>query len=108
MKDYMTISETVDLLHNYELECDEKDVRQWIAKGEIEATEFEGNYHIYEPAVLSFLIDLSRVGTAYEKGIDDKTKIERLEEMVQELQKEIDRLRCEKLKLELQLGILPF
>ncbi|QQK80428.1 hypothetical protein HUG20_11340 [Salicibibacter cibi] len=54
-----------------------------------------------EPDVLDFLDDLSRVGTAYEKSFNDKTKIVRLEEKVKELQKEIDKHRCEKLELEL-------
>ncbi|WP_130859132.1 helix-turn-helix domain-containing protein [Gracilibacillus phocaeensis] len=108
MDEYMTIAETVDLLHNYEVDCDEKDVYRWIAKGEMEATEHEGNYYILELDMLDFLIDLSNVGTAYEKGINNETKIVRLEKRIQELEKKIDSLRCEKVQLELRLGILPF
>ncbi|WP_157404749.1 helix-turn-helix domain-containing protein [Shouchella shacheensis] len=104
----MTIAEAVELLHNYEIECSEKDVRQWITEGEIEATENGADYNIKEQAVLSFLVDLSYVGTAYEKGINDETKIVRLEEKVGALQKEIDKLRCEKLKLELKSGSFHF
>ncbi|QQK74410.1 hypothetical protein HUG15_19625 [Salicibibacter cibarius] len=105
MREYMTLAETLDLLHNYEIDCDELDVRKWIAEGEIEATENGEDFNITEPAVLSFLVDLSRVGTPYEKGISDKTKIVRLEEKVEELQKKIDKLKCE---LDFELGRLPF
>lgn len=108
MTDYMTIYETVKLLHNYEIECDEKDVRQWISEGRILATENNENYDISEPDVLDFLIDLSNVGTAYEKGIDDQTKIERLMTEVQSLRQEVEELQYEKMKLENELGILPF
>jgi hypothetical protein len=54
---YMTISKAVKLLHNYEIECDVKDVRQWIAKGKILATENGKDYDIAEKAVLDFLVD---------------------------------------------------
>lgn len=53
----MTISKAVKLLHNYEIECDVKDVRQWIAKGKILATENGKDYDIAEKAVLDFLVD---------------------------------------------------
>ncbi|MTW88339.1 hypothetical protein F3157_22455 [Virgibacillus dakarensis] len=105
---YMTLLETIKLLHNYEIECDEEDVRQWINEGKIKAKENGNDYKVDEPDVLDFLVDLSYVGTAYEKGIDDKTKIERLMTEVEELQKENDKLYREKQKLEIELGILPF
>lgn len=61
-----------------------------------------------EPDILDFIDDLSKIGTAYEKGIDNNTKIERLEKEIEKLHQEVDNLRSEKLKLELELGILPF
>ncbi|WP_188634383.1 helix-turn-helix domain-containing protein [Lentibacillus kapialis] len=108
MIDYMTISETAQLLHSYEIECDESDVRQWITEGKIKASKDGNNYLVDEPDVLDFLEDLSKVGSAYEKGIDDQTKIARLEKEIKELHKEVEQLECEKLNLELKLGILPF
>ncbi len=104
----MTISEAIKLLHNHEIECDEKDVLQWITEGKIIATENGKDYDIDELAVLDFLIDLSLIGTAYEKGIDDQTKIERLLAEVKELHQEVDQLRREKMELEYELGIIPF
>ncbi|QQK77784.1 hypothetical protein HUG15_20850 [Salicibibacter cibarius] len=104
----MTIAETVDLLHNYEIECDHITVRRWIMQGKLKAIHEDRIFKVKEPDVLDFLVDLSRVGTAYEKGINDETKIVRLEEKVLELQKEIDKLRCEKVNLEFKLGIMPF
>lgn len=43
-------------------------------------------------------------GTPYEEGIDDKTKIARLEEEVAMLKKEVEQLKNEKSILEDQLG----
>jgi predicted nucleic acid-binding Zn-ribbon protein len=48
------------------------------------------------------------MGTAYEKGIDNETKINRLLEENSNLREQIERLQEEKAGLEEQLGVLPF
>ena len=47
-------------------------------------------------------------GTAYEKGIDDQTKMERLLEEISELKNEINALRGENNELEARLRINSF
>ncbi|MGY0695027.1 hypothetical protein ACW2QC_20075 [Virgibacillus sp. FSP13] len=104
----MTIAEATSLIRSHEIECDEATVEEWIINGDLKASKYSKDYSIVGSDVMEFLIDLSRVGTAYEKGIDDKTKIKRLEEEIKDLNSEVEKLKRKKQNLELQLGIMPF
>jgi hypothetical protein len=102
----MTIQETVEILLDHRLECDVQDIEAWIKQGKIKATK-EGNTIEIEE-IWDFLNQLRLKGTAYEKGIDDKTKIERLEKEIGDLKARIDALVDEKILLEIELGTSPF
>lgn len=52
--------------------------------------------------------DQSTVGTAFEEGISDKVRIERLLKYIQKLEEEMEELRWGKTLLEFELGIIPF
>ncbi|WBX79472.1 hypothetical protein PD280_17480 [Virgibacillus salarius] len=61
-----------------------------------------------EEEVYRFIEAYRWEGTAFEEGIDDQTKIERLLEEITDLKKQIVKLQEEKAELEDQLGIMPF
>lgn len=104
----MTILETIILLQEHKINCDRYTVEKWIEEGKLMATVINDEYEINLSEVVDFLYNLSLVGTADEKGIDDKTKIERLRTLVERLEVENDKLRWEKTLLEFELGISPF
>lgn len=61
-----------------------------------------------EEEVYRFIEAYRWEGTAFEEGIDDQIKIERLLEEITDLKKQIVKLHGEKAELEDQLGIMPF
>ncbi len=99
-----TAKEATQFFRLYEVQCDEELVQEWL--NHINNGNF--NTQVTEDHVWAFNDWLRRQGTAYEDGIDDKTKIERLIEEIQRLEKENGKLREEKLLLEFELGISPF
>lgn len=99
-----TAREATQFFRSYEITCDEDLVRKWL----IEANFVEPHPSISEEHAWAFNDWLRQQGTSYEKGINEKMKIERLIFEVQQLEKENEKLRNEKLELELRLGISPF
>jgi hypothetical protein len=57
-------------------------VEDWLKEGKIKGEENDGIYAINENKIYEFLEDYRWEGTANEKGIDDKTKINRLQEEI--------------------------
>jgi len=100
--------EATSLLHSYGIKCDKAMVKQWLIEGQIKGIEKNGNYNVEEIEVYDFLETYRWEGTAYEKGIDDQTKITRLLEEIQDLKRQVSKLEKEKAELEDQLGIMPF
>ncbi|WML53350.1 hypothetical protein RCG17_01180 [Neobacillus sp. PS3-12] len=100
--------EATFLLHSHGIKCDKKMVKQWLIEGKIKGTENIGSYIIEEEEVFEFLETYRWEGTAYEKGIDNETKIKRLLEEIADYKKRIEDLEQENYKLMDQLGILPF
>ena len=103
----LTIQKAINLLHSYGLLCDQDKVRQWLKEGKI-GSKINGTYIINEADIYDFQETLRWEGTAYENGIDDKTKISRLLEEIEQLKRQISDLQEEKEKLDDQLGITPF
>lgn len=99
-----TAREAMQFFRSYEIICDEDLVQKWL----IEADFVEHRSSVSEEHAWAFNDWLRQQGTSYEKGINDKIKIERLTFEVQQLEKENEKLRNEKLELELRLGISPF
>lgn len=100
----LTIKEATSLIHSYGLKCDEVKVTEWVSDGKIKGFENK----IEEDDVYNFLEAYRWEGTAYEKGIDNKTKISRLLEEIADLKNQVSELQEEKAKLEDRLGISPF
>lgn len=104
----LTVQEATHLMHSYGIKCDVENVKQWLKEGKLKGSEHNGIYKIGEDEVYNFLELYRWEGTAYEKGIDDKTKISRLLEEIADLKKQVSELQEENAELEDQLGILPF
>lgn len=101
-----------------------KQTKEWLEKQQlVSATSWERKKLVASFTVIILLISLFFVypilvynfsdwcrvyGTAYEDGIEDQTKIDRLIKEVFTLKKEIETLKAEKAVLEDSLGILPF
>ncbi|MFD1852251.1 hypothetical protein [Oceanobacillus bengalensis] len=99
-----TAKEATKYFRSYEVKCDEALVQEWLNN----TNTRQINALVTEKHVWEFTDWWRRKGTAYEEGIDDKTKIERLLIEIQRLEKENDTIRKEKTLLELDLGISPF
>jgi len=104
----LTIKEATSLIHSYGLKCNSDDVLEWLKDGTIKSIVTNGVYLVSEDEVHNFLHRYRWQGTAYEEGISDKVKIERLLEEIVDLKKQIKQLKEEKEELEDQLGVLPF
>ncbi|GGK09462.1 hypothetical protein GCM10007063_34930 [Lentibacillus kapialis] len=99
-----TAKEATKFFHSYELKCNENLVQEWMNR---KSTKHIGS-QVTEDDVWEFTEWWGRKDTAYEEGIDDQTKINRLLEEITRLKKEKSSLEKEKTDLELQLGIMPF
>lgn len=79
-------------------------------EGKLNGTESEGVYTIEEEDIYRVLEVHKWVGTAYEKGLDDKTKVSRLLEDISYFRQKIMELENEnrELKERLSLTELPF
>lgn len=103
-----TVGEVTRFFQSYGLKCDEKLIEEWVNEKSGKANNSGTIQQISEDDIYSFNDWCRWKGTAYEKGIDDRTKIDRLFEEINGLKKEIETLKTEKIILEEQLGILPF
>jgi len=105
---HLTEKEATLLMHSYGMKCDVKKVKQWLKEGTLKGIENDGDYSIAEDEVYSFLEAYRWEGTAYEEGIDDKTKINRLLEEIANLKQKVSELEKEKEQFKNQLEIMPF
>jgi hypothetical protein len=108
---HLNIEEAIILLRACGRRCDEYKVEQWLNEGKLNGTESEGIYTINEEEVYKFLEAYKWEGTAYEKGLDDKTKVSRLLEDISYFRQKIIELENENRELKEKLSrseILPF
>src|SRR5690625_1511421 len=99
-----TAREATTFFRSHEVKCDEKLVQEWMKDRHTKHKTRE----VTEGDLYHFTDWLRWKGTAYEAGIDDKTKIKRLLMEIQRLKEENEKLRNEKTLRELDLGISPF
>lgn len=99
----LTLTEGIKFFRSYGVKCDEKLVEEWLNRKSIKN---DLNNGFGEEDLYDFNEWCRWKDTAYEEGIDDQTKIERLLEEINELKSKLSML--EKEKEQGQLGIIPF
>ncbi|WP_404332087.1 hypothetical protein [Mesobacillus maritimus] len=104
----VSVEEVTLYFQSYGLKCDEELVKTWLDEEKNKSNTTIFNEQINEDYLYTFNDWCRWKGTAYEDGIDDQTKMDRLFEEVIELKKEIEKLEKEKAALEESLGVLPF
>lgn len=100
--------ETIDFFKSYGFRVDEESVREWVKKNNREENRINEYRLPNEDDLINYNVWCSLIDTAYEEGIDNETKIERLLEEVFQLRKEIEQLHHEKQLLKELLGINEF
>jgi len=81
-------------------------IEDWLRSGELKGVQQpDGRWEISKDEIERYIYALQWEGTAYEEGIDDKTRIERLREQIYELTKQIEELKRENYELKDRLGI---
>ena len=83
-------------------------IEQWLQKGELINSKVGKLYQIEDQDLEDFIYHCQWQGTAYEKGIEDAEKIQRLQAEIRDLKTKVTQLEEEKMKLEIQLGIEVF
>ena len=107
----LTVKEATGFLNEHKITSSEQMVRRWLRQGKIKGVPSKNRkigWRICIKDLIGFIDSLQWEGTAYEEGIDDQTKIERLMKEVTELKAQIKNLETENEKLREQLGIPPF
>jgi hypothetical protein len=104
----ITVKEATHFFRSYEVKCVEKLVGEWMDQCQVGRDLRDLKDEIDEWDMYNFSDWCSVYGTAYEDEIDDQTKINRLLKEIDELKKENETLKAEKIALEDSLGILPF
>jgi len=99
-----TAAEATNFFRSYGTECDVNEVKEWITN----TPNLDRGDQVDEWDLYAFNNWIQCKGTAYEPGIDDKTKIERLLEEISELKKENEALKEEVYKLATDPEYLPF
>jgi len=99
----LVITETMRFFRSYGLKCDEKLIEEWLETTIPSTKTFD--YQVSEDDLYAFNEWCRWKGTAYENGIDDKTKIVRLLDEINELKCELSLLKKEKERLEGKLEI---
>ncbi|WP_449536318.1 hypothetical protein [Ferdinandcohnia sp. Marseille-Q9671] len=98
----LVLTETIKFFRSYGLKCDERLVEEWL---ETTPDTKIFNFQVSEDDLYDFNEWCRWKGTACENGIDDKTKIARLLDEINELKCELSLLKKEKERLEGKLEI---
>ncbi|WP_088049438.1 hypothetical protein [Virgibacillus dakarensis] len=101
----LNAEEAIRFFKSYGFRVDEGSVKEWVKENNKQANTTCKNRPIEEQDLYRYNDWCYVKGTAYEEGIDDKTKISRLLEEVSLLKKEVEYLRDEKHNLENLLGM---
>lgn len=107
MKQY-TLESIRTKLEELGMECTLQTVEQWLQEGELVNNKVGIFYQIKEQDLEGYVYHCQWQGTAYEKGIDDAEKIQRLQAEIRELKDQVAQINHEKMKLEIQLGMEIF
>jgi predicted RNase H-like nuclease (RuvC/YqgF family) len=99
----LIIQEAMSFFRSYGIKVEESLVKEWVL-----TNEFDPNHQMKEEDIYCFNEWCRWKGTAYEEGIDDQVKIERLLEEIRSLKIDIESLKDENGRLEERLGIYPF
>lgn len=97
--------EAIRFFKSYGFRVDEESVKEWVEDKNQKAELTCGSRPIVEEDLYRYNDWCSVKGTAYEEGIDDRTKIARLLEEVTQLKMEVKNLKSEKQRLKNQLGM---
>lgn len=100
--------ETARMMHSYGIKCDKETVKQWVKDGTLKGIISGCVYEIHIDDVEEFLYDYRWNGTAFERGIDDSTKIQRLLDEVYALKHRVLELENINNELNFKLGEIPF
>jgi hypothetical protein len=92
--------EAIRFFKSYGFGVDEESVKEWVKENNMKANTTCESRPIIERDLYRYNDWCAVKGTAYEEGIDDKTKIARLLEEVTLLKKEVEDLKDEKRHLE--------
>ncbi|MBC2724325.1 MAG: hypothetical protein HGJ97_16940 [Desulfosporosinus sp.] len=101
----LNAEEAIRFFKTYGFRVDEASVREWVKENNKKANTACESCPIDEEDLHSYDYWRFEKGTAYEDGIDDKTKIARLLNEVSKLKKEVEQLKDEKQHLENLLGL---
>ena len=101
----LNAEEAIRFFKSYGFRVDEESVKEWVKENNKKANKACESRPIDEDDLYSYIDWCVVKGTAYEEGIDDKTKIARLLEEVSLLKKEVKALKDEKRHLENLLGM---
>jgi predicted site-specific integrase-resolvase len=107
----LTLKEALDIFQEHHITIDdirinEQIMEEWLRSGEIQGVqERDGGWKVSEDEIYRYIYSLQWEGTAYEEGIDDKTRIDRLYKEVYELRKQIRELQQENYELRVKLGV---
>lgn len=107
----LTVKDATGFLNDHHITSSEQMVRRWLRQGKIKGIPSENRkigWRICTRDLISFMESLQWEGTAYEEGIDDETKIDRLLDEISELKAQIKELNAENDQLRDKLGIPPF
>jgi hypothetical protein len=104
----LNVEEIMILLRACGRRCNKHTVEQWLMHGKLKGTESEGSYTVEEEEVYKFLNSYKWEGTAYEKGLDDKTKVSRLLEDLSYFRQKIKELENENRELKEKLSLSEF
>lgn len=104
----LTLQEATSLMHSYGIKCNQEKVQRWLDEGKLKGTKDNETYTITIDDVYNFLEDYRWAGTAFEKGIDEETRIDRFLDEIAVYRSRIEELEIENQELKNQLGIIPF
>jgi hypothetical protein len=101
----LNAEEAIRFFKSYGFRVDKESVKEWVEDQNKKAGFSSGSRPIVEDDLYRYNDWRFVKGTAYEEGIDDRTKIARLLEEVTQLKMEVKNLKGEKQRLENQLGM---
>ena len=107
----LTVREALTVLREKDITNSEQLLRRWLREGRIQAIppiQRKDGWRIDPEELDRFTDEFRLVGTAYEVGIDDATRVVRLKEEMRELRKQIVVLEKENFDLRIRLGEQQF